>query len=232
MGDAPHPSPIEMALLFLGLLLLLPPSFLGHAVPQSGVMDDVISLVESGLSDSPKEGRALLITLTVNETTFTVSSVLSTNTQCVATAISSCPASSRSNLDNFVNVGLTPAILTTTTGQKVDVDAIQPTRARSQLEGLDVDGIIHEDEDALSSGTLTYREVLFENKNPSCGRSEGVQRRPRFVVANKNTITNTYSTTSYTSTVITSTGTFTIPTNYCTDSNYPSTGFFATASVC
>jgi hypothetical protein len=215
------------------LTVLLATSTLAHSVPRQDAANDVIDMVESSLGDN-KEGRALLITITITEATTllsTLSAATTTDTACVKTAISSCPAAAARSIDDFITVDVAePVILTSFTGQEVDVHTIQPTKT-SILETLDVDGILHENDEPLSSGTLSYKEVRLDNLNSGCGRSDS-QRRPRIVIPSVLTTTKSLTTTEYTTTVYSTTVSFEIPTNYCTNSDYPSTGFFATASVC
>merc|ERR1712037_467207 len=126
------------------------------------VVNEVIDLVESGLGES-KEGRALFITLTLTQSTWSVVETVSTD----LTTISSCLA----------------AIITESkTGEKVDVHAIKPTKAQAMFDRMDIDGVIHEHDDPISSGSLSFREVRMENMAKGCGRSdeiEGVDRMPR-----------------------------------------------------
>ena len=45
------------------------------------------------------------------------------------------------------------------TGEEVDVHAIKPTKAQDMFARMDIDGVIHEHEDPISSGSLSFREV-------------------------------------------------------------------------
>merc|ERR1712241_502748 len=123
------------------------------------VVNEVIDLVESGLGES-KEGRALFITLTLTQSTWsvveTVSTDLTTISSCLAATITEC-AAARSSLQKDVSNG--PAILTMgKTGEKVDVHAIKPTKAQAMFDRMDIDGVIHEHDDPISSGSLSFRE--------------------------------------------------------------------------
>merc|ERR1719266_3280754 len=148
------------------------------------VVNEVIDLVESGLGES-KEGRALFITLTQSTWSVveTVSTDLTTISSCLAATITEC-AAARSSLQKDVSNG--PAILTESkTGEKVDVHAIKPTKAQAMFHRMDIDGVIHEHDDPISSGSLSFREVRMENMAKGCGRSdeiEGVDRMPRIVI--------------------------------------------------
>ena len=53
-----------------------------------------------------------------------------------------------------------PAILVSHTGEEVDVHAIKPTKAQAIFDRMDIDGVIHENEDPISSGSLSFREVI------------------------------------------------------------------------
>ena len=65
----------------------------------------------------------------------------------------------RSALQKDVSNG--PAILTLAhTGEKVDVHAIKPTKAQAMFDRMDIDGVIHEHDDPISSGSLSFREVI------------------------------------------------------------------------
>lgn len=67
-------------------------------------------------------------------------------------------SSPRSSLQKDVSNG--PAILTESkTGEKVDVHAIKPTKAQAMFDRMDIDGVIHEHDDPISSGSLSFREV-------------------------------------------------------------------------
>ena len=64
----------------------------------------------------------------------------------------------RSSLQKDVSNG--PAILTLAhTGEKIDVHAIKPTKAHAMFDRMDIDGVIHEHDDPISSGSLSFREV-------------------------------------------------------------------------
>merc|ERR1712080_44965 len=219
----------------LCLLLSLSSLSLALTVPEPvdpvDPVNEIIDLVDSGL-DSPPTGRALFITLSITETTFTVSTIstdLTTVSMCLDMALPAC-AKKRSLKESFEG-DYESLIQTSPPGTKVDLETIRPTSRSSMLEGLDVDGIILE-EDALTSGTLSYREVAVENMNPGCGRADGIPRRPRFVVADKSTTIKTFSTTSITSTVYSSTATFSIPAGVSSGTDLPSDAFLATAAVC
>merc|ERR1712203_1216519 len=149
------------------------------------VVNEVMDMVESGLGET-KEGRALLITLTLTESTWSVVSTVTTDlttvSSCVSASVSEC-AAARSGLQKDVSNG--PAILVSHTGEEVDVHAIKPTKAQAIFDRMDIDGVIHENEDPISSGSLSFREVRMENMAKGCGRSdniEGVERRPRIVI--------------------------------------------------
>ena len=151
------------------LLATFTASALGLALgPQAAAINEVIDMVESGLGSEGKEGRALFITLTITEamtSVATTTSTLMTNTRCVATAIASCPAAAaaadpagRSLGDHVAVSSNTPAILTSSTGEMIDVHAIKPTKS-SFINTMDIDGIIHENEEPISSGSLSFKEV-------------------------------------------------------------------------
>merc|ERR1712060_227076 len=76
------------------------------------VVNEVIDMVESGLGES-KEGRALFITLTLTQSTWsvvsTVTTDLTTATSCLSASVTEC-AAARSSLQKDVSNG--PAILT------------------------------------------------------------------------------------------------------------------------
>merc|ERR1712088_399076 len=192
------------------------------------VVNEVIDLVESGLGES-KEGRALFITLTLTQSTWsvveTVSTDLTTISSCLAATITEC-AAARSSLEKDVSNG--PAILTLAhTGEKVDVHAIKPTKAEAMFDRMDIDGVIHEHDDPISSGSLSFREVRMENKAKGCGRSdkiEGVERMPRIVIPTVESKVDSFSSTIYSSTYTFNVGTV------CTTSGY--TGALASMSVC
>merc|ERR1712241_1447736 len=198
------------------------------------VVNEVIDLVESGLGES-KEGRALFITLTLTQSTWsvveTVSTDLTTISSCLAATITEC-AAARSSLQKDVSTG--PAILTESkTGEKVDVHAIKPTKAQAMFDRMDIDGVIHEHDDPISSGSLSFREVRMENMAKGCGRSdeiEGVNRMPRIVIPTVESKVDSLTSTSYSSTVYSTTYTFAVATDYCTTAGY--TGALASLSVC
>ena len=162
-------------------LLALTASAMGLALQQpDAAVNEVIDMVESGLEHSEKDGRALLITLTITEavtSVSTVNAVLTTNTKCLATAISSCPAAAAAaaagrSMDDMVNVAGEPAILTSSTGEKVDVHAIKPTKSIGS--GMDVDAIIHENEEPISSGSLSFREVIRSTFTSKANRTQSI----------------------------------------------------------
>merc|ERR1719384_1693574 len=196
------------------------------------VVNEVIDLVESGLGES-KEGRALFITLTQSTWSIvsTVSTDLTTISSCLAATITEC-AAARSSLQKDVSNG--PAILTEAkTGEKVDVHAIKPTKAQAMFDRMDIDGVIHEHDDPISSGSLSFREVRMENMAKGCGRSdkiEGVDRMPRIVIPTVESNVLSLTSTTYTSTSYSSTQTFSFATDYCTSSGY--TGALSAMSVC
>merc|ERR1719384_2809251 len=196
------------------------------------VVNEVIDLVESGLGES-KEGRALFITLTQStwSVVSTVSTDLTTISSCLAATITEC-AAARSSLQKDVSNG--PAILTESkTGEKVDVHAIKPTKAQAMFDRMDIDGVIHEHDDPISSGSLSFREVRMENMAKGCGRSdeiEGVDRMPRIVIPTVESKVDSLTSTTYSSTVYSTTYTFAVATDYCTTSGY--TGALASMSVC
>merc|ERR1712083_378909 len=101
------------------------------------------------------------------------------------------------------------------------------------FDRMDIDGVIHENEDPISSGSLSFREVRMENMVKGCGRSdniEGVERRPRIVIPTVESKVDSLTTTTYTSTVYSATYTFAVATSYCTTAGY--TGALASLSVC
>merc|ERR1711928_38559 len=101
------------------------------------------------------------------------------------------------------------------------------------FDRMDIDGVIHENEDPISSGSLSFREVRMENMAKGCGRSdniEGVERRPRIVIPTVESKVDSLTTTTYTSTVYSTTYTFAVATDYCTTAGY--TGALASLSVC
>merc|ERR1712008_154313 len=196
------------------------------------VINEVIDMVESGLGES-KEGRALFITLTLTESTWsvveTVTTDLTTVSSCVAASVTECVAA-RSSLQKDVSNG--PAILVSHTGEKVDVHAIKPTKAQAMFR-MDIDGVIHEHDDPISSGSLSFREVRMENMAKGCGRSdeiEGVERMPRIVIPTVFSKVDNLTSTSYSSTIYSTTYTFAVGTDYCTTAGY--TGALASLDVC
>merc|ERR1712183_657252 len=148
------------------------------------VVNEVIDMVESGLGES-KEGRALFITLTLTQSTWsvvsTVTTDLTTATSCLSASVTEC-AAARSSLQKDVSNG--PAILTLAhTGEKVDVHAIKPTKAEAMFDRMDIDGVIHEHDDPIS-----------------CGRSdeiEGGERMPRIVIPPVESKVDSLTSTSY-----------------------------------
>merc|ERR1711934_1320433 len=181
-----------------------------------------------------KEGRALFITLTLTESTWSVVSTVTTDlttvSSCVSASVSEC-AAARSGLQKDVSNG--PAILVSHTGEEVDVHAIKPTKAQAIFDRMDIDGVIHENEDPISSGSLSFREVRMENMAKGCGRSdniEGVDRRPRIVIPTVESKVDSLTKTVYNSTVASTTYTFAIPTAYCTTAGY--TGHLSSMPVC
>jgi len=197
------------------------------------VVNEVMDMVESGLGET-KEGRALFITLTLTESTWSVVSTVTTDlttvSSCVSASVSEC-AAARSGLQKDVSNG--PAILVSHTGEEVDVHAIKPTKAQAIFDRMDIDGVIHENEDPISSGSLSFREVRMENMAKGCGRSdniEGVERRPRIVIPTVESKVDSLTSTTYTSTVYSTTYTFAVATDYCTTAGY--TGALASLSVC
>merc|ERR1712048_328253 len=190
-------------------------------------------MVESGLGET-KEGRALFITLTLTESTWSVVSTVTTDlttiTSCLSASVSEC-AAARSGLQKDVSNG--PAILVSHTGEEVDVHAIKPTKAQAIFDRMDIDGVIHEHEDPISSGSLSFREVRMENMGKSCGRSdaiEGIERRPRIVIPTVSSAVTNLTSTTYTSTTYSTTYTFSAPSTLCTTSGY--SGALASLSVC
>merc|ERR1712173_437012 len=188
------------------------------------VVNEVMDMVESGLGES-KEGRALFITLTLTESTWsvvsTVTTDLTTATSCLSASVTEC-AAARSSLQKDVSNG--PAILTLAhTGEKVDVHAIKPTKAQDMFDRMDIDGVTHEHDEPISSGSLSFREVRMENMAKGCGRSdaiEGVERMPRIVIPSVESKVDSLTSTTYTSTVYSSTYTFAVGANYCTTAGY------------
>merc|ERR1712203_649409 len=191
-----------------------------------------------GLGDS-KEGRALFITLTLTESTWSVTTVTSDVTtapavSCIATSIAECTtAAAARSAGEQKDISNGPAILVSHGGEEVDVHAIKPTKAQAIFDRMDIDGVIHEHEDPISSGSLSFREVRMENMAKGCGRSDavdGVERRPRIVIPSVESKVDSLTSTTYTSTSYSSTQTFAVGTDYCTTSGY--TGALASMSVC
>merc|ERR1712165_329874 len=115
------------------------------------VVNEVMDMVESGLGET-REGRALFITLTLTESTWSVVSTVTTDlttiTSCLSASVTEC-AAARSGLQKDISNG--PAILVSQTGEEVDVHAIKPTKAQAIFDRMDIDGVIHENEDPISS---------------------------------------------------------------------------------
>merc|ERR1712173_87696 len=175
------------------------------------VVNEVMDMVESGLGET-KEGRALFITLTLTESTWSVVSTVTTDlttvSSCVSASVSEC-AAARSGLQKDVSNG--PAILVSHTGEEVDVHAIKPTKAQAIFDRMDIDGVIHENEDPISSGSLSFREVRMENMAKGCGRSdniEGIDRMPRIIIPTVSSAITNLTSTTYSSTVTSTTYTF------------------------
>ena len=61
-------------------------------------------------------------------------------------------------------------MLTAHNGEKVDVNGIKPTKTQTIFDKMDIDGVIHEYENPISSGQLSFREVLpvIPASNKSC----------------------------------------------------------------
>merc|ERR1739838_1230618 len=182
---------------------------------------------------------ALFITLTLTESTWSVTTVTSDVTtapavSCIATAIAECTtAAAARSAEDQKDISNGPAILVSHTGEEVDVHAIKPTKAQDMFARMDIDGVIHEHEDPISSGSLSFREVKMENMAKGCGRSddiEGIDRRPRIVIPTVESIVDSLTSTSYSSTIFSTTYTFNVATDYCTSSGY--TGALASMSVC
>merc|ERR1712172_99084 len=219
-------------------LLPLVAATIGMNLKEPAVVNEAMDMVESGLGGS-KEGRALFITLTLTESTWSVTTVTSDVTtapavSCIATAIAECTtaATARSAGDQK-DISNGPAILVSHTGEEVDVHAIKPTKAQDVFAQMDIDGVIHEHEDPISSGSLSFREVRMENMAKGCGRSdgiEGVDRMPRIVIPSVESKVDTLTKTVYNSTVASTTYTFAIPTSYCTTAGY--TGHLSSMPVC
>merc|ERR1712051_855659 len=202
------------------------------------VVNEVIDMVESGLGES-KEGRALFITLTLTESTWSVTTVTSDVTtapavSCIATSIAECTtAAAARSAGEQKDISNGPAILVSHTGEEVDVHAIKPTKAQDMFARMDIDGVIHEHEDPISSGSLSFREVRMENMAKGCGRAdgiEGVDRMPRIVIPTVESKVDSLTKTVYNSTVASTTYTFAIPTAYCTTAGY--TGHLSSMPVC
>ena len=77
---------------------------------------------------------------------------------CTTSILHFLNSSPRSGLQKDVSNG--PAILVSHTGEEVDVHAIKPTKAQAIFDRMDIDGVIHENEDPISSGSLSFREVI------------------------------------------------------------------------
>merc|ERR1712226_1309888 len=169
------------------------------------------------------EGRALFITLTLTESTWsvvsTVSTDLTTSASCIDTSITECTTATARSDDLQQDVSNGPAILTRVhTGEKVDVHAIKPSKTQDMFNRMDIDGVIHEHDDPISSGSLSFREVRMENMAKGCGRSEnieGIDRMPRIIIP-----TVSSAITTLTSTVTSTTYTFASSTGLCTTSGY------------
>merc|ERR1711951_243219 len=230
-ASKPHSFFATATMKLFGLLSLVAAT-LGMNLKEP-VVNEVIDMVESGLGES-KEGRALFITLTLTESTWSVVSTVTTDlttvSSCLSASVTEC-AAARSALQKDVSNG--PAILTLAhTGEKVDVHAIKPTKAQAMFDRMDIDGVIHEHDDPISSGSLSFREVRMENMAKGCGRSdeiEGVNRMPRIVIPTVESKVDSLTSTSYSSTVYSATYTLNAGTA-CTTSGY--TGALASMSVC
>merc|ERR1711881_384132 len=108
------------------------------------VVNEVIDMVESGLGDT-KEGRALFITLTLTQSTWsvvsTVTTDLTTSASCIDTSITLCTTATARSDDLQQDVSNGPAILTRVhTGEKVDVHAIKPSKRQDMFDRMDIDG--------------------------------------------------------------------------------------------
>ena len=58
-------------------------------------------------------------------------------------------------------------VLTAPDGEKMDLNGIKPTKSqRSIFDKMDIDGVIHEHENPISSGQLSFREVFQFNFYP------------------------------------------------------------------
>ena len=68
-----------------------------------------------------------------------------------------------------------PLVLTAHNGEKVDVNGIKPTKTETIFDKMDIDGVIHEHENPISSGQLSFREVLLVilTSNKSCIEKSG-----------------------------------------------------------
>merc|ERR1712187_340925 len=133
MGAASKPHSFLATTMKLFGLLSFVAATLGMNLKEP-VVNEVIDMVESGLGES-KEGRALFITLTLTQSTWsvvsTVTTDLTTDTSCLSATVTEC-AAARSSLQKDVSNG--PAILTLAhTGEKVDVHAIKPTKAEAMF---------------------------------------------------------------------------------------------------
>jgi len=219
-----------------GLLSLVAATTLGMKLKEP-VVNEVIDMVESGLGDT-KEGRALFITLTLTESTWsvvsTVTTDLTTSASCIDTSITECTTATARSDDLQQDVSNGPAILTRVhTGEKVDVHAIKPSKRQDMFDRMDIDGVIHEHDDPISSGSLSFREVRMENMAKGCGRSdniEGIDRMPRIIIPTVSSAITNLTSTTYSSTVTSTTYTFASSTGLCTTSGY--TGALSSMSVC
>ena len=66
-------------------------------------------------------------------------------------------------------------VLTAHNGEKVDVNGIKPTKTQTIFDKMDIDGVIHEYENPISSGQLSFREVLLVivTSKKSCNEKSG-----------------------------------------------------------
>ena len=66
-------------------------------------------------------------------------------------------------------------VLTAHNGEKVDVNGIKPTKTQNIFDKMDIDGVIHENENPISSGQLSFREVLLVivTSKKSCNEKSG-----------------------------------------------------------
>ena len=48
-------------------------------------------------------------------------------------------------------------MLTAHNGEKVDVNGIKPTKTETSIDRMDIDSIIHEKENPISSGQISFR---------------------------------------------------------------------------